>query len=163
MSLDDRFLTDLRRVAAQTDGGKRSRLSCAEQPRLLQHDRYLMPADQAILARQGSASHDAEAGAHLLCPDLADKPARLNHYRQWIEAIIGSSKASSPSKRTAGASSPGSTPTSPPGSLPRPWPSGTTGASTHPSNAPYHLQPLIDRTHSSSDQGSLVVGQSRPA
>lgn len=68
---------------------------------------------------KGFAGHDAETGTHLLCPDLVDKPARLNHYRQWIEPIIGSLKANSPSKRTAGASSPGSTPASPPGSLPR--------------------------------------------
>jgi phosphohistidine swiveling domain-containing protein len=102
------------------------------------------------------ADHEAEAGAHLLGPDRADKPAHLTTTGSRSKRSSAAQRPTLP-RSAQRAHSPGSTSTSPPGSSAWPRSSGTAGASTHRQTLPttYNYR-SIGLTH-------LVVGQSRPA
>jgi hypothetical protein len=106
---------------------------------------------QRVAGRDFEPFVAADLGAHLIRPDRKDEPARLGklaRVRQWIEAVIDTLKASSPSETTAHAPSPASTPAPQPASSPWPPRSGTTGPSTHALNDP--LPPMTTKDQSDS-------------
>jgi hypothetical protein len=97
-----------------------------------------------ILADKGLAGQAfeqvvADLGARLVRPDRADEPARfgnLGGVRQWIEAIIDTSKTSSAWSAMAPTPSKASGSGSPSGCSRWPPESGSTGSSTPRSSAP---------------------------